>query len=86
MSLLAEIGGYTGLLLGASVANLTVIIDRINQYIGRAPVQLSSSGLGQRTWVMPRAKEHNISLERNSFDLSGCFKSKQDFKVLKAPL
>ena len=34
---------------------------------------------------MPGAKEHNISLERNSFDLSGCLKSKQDFKVLKAP-
>ena len=33
LSLLAEIGGYTGLFLGASVANLTIIIEKIKEYI-----------------------------------------------------
>ena len=33
LSLLAEIGGYTGLFLGASVANLTIIIEKIKKYI-----------------------------------------------------
>ena len=48
LSLLAEIGGYTGLLLGASVANLTVIIEKIKRYIGGVQIQLSA-GVGQRT-------------------------------------
>ena len=30
LSLLAEIGGYTGLLLGVSMANLTIIVDKID--------------------------------------------------------
>ena len=29
LSMLAEIGGYTGLLLGVSVVNLTSLIDRL---------------------------------------------------------
>ena len=29
LSMLAEIGGYTGLLLGISVVNLTGVIDRL---------------------------------------------------------
>ena len=33
LSLLAGIGGYTGLFLGASVANLTIIIEKIKKYI-----------------------------------------------------
>ena len=31
LSMLAEIGGYTGLLLGISVVNLTGVIDRLFQ-------------------------------------------------------
>ena len=33
LSLLAEIGGYTGLLLGISVANITTIIERMFQWL-----------------------------------------------------
>ena len=32
LSLLAEIGGYTGLLLGISVANITTVIEKMFQW------------------------------------------------------
>ena len=33
LSMLAEIGGYSGLLLGLSVSNLTIIIDILKRYL-----------------------------------------------------
>ena len=33
LSLLADIGGYTGILLGVSVANVSTIFEKIRQYV-----------------------------------------------------